>query len=391
MADKDEESDYRVDQDEEGLSDPVDRDGPSSWAPKESSHSGERRPTPTFNDRDNPFLDRDDDPLADAPPASEEPPAAEPARTEDNDDDFDLPLDEPDDVSVPDPQAVSEETPDSLNARAERELTEGLFFEDPDQTEPGDGISAYSDRTYLDDNFDYGLDDGLDAAPPSETAADDTAGMRRRWLLAPLVIGIAALLLLGVGGYGVLEERNALQTEIRDLQAQLALSVPAERARVERDSTAALAEQLEQLRAELAGVRAERDATARELDAAREALASSEARAERAAEQRDRALAEAETAQARVAAGSTSTVTASGPWFVNFGSYASRDDARRWASKLTVDKGRVVVQDAQSDERTIYRVRVIGLASRDGAEAVARALEHRHELSRLWVGMSASP
>ena len=77
---------------------------------------------------------------------------------------------------------------------------------------------------------------------------------------------------------------------------------------------------------------------------------------------------------------------ATGEWFVNFGSYARRDTAEVWSGKLDPRAGQVVVSTGTLDGKTLYRVRVVGLASREQAESIARQLEKAYDLPRLWVG-----
>ena len=74
------------------------------------------------------------------------------------------------------------------------------------------------------------------------------------------------------------------------------------------------------------------------------------------------------------------------PWFVNFGSYSQRSAADSWAAKLQPEVGKVVVNSADKDGRTFYRVRVVELPDRQAAEKVARTLESEYGLSKLWVG-----
>jgi cell division septation protein DedD len=95
-----------------------------------------------------------------------------------------------------------------------------------------------------------------------------------------------------------------------------------------------------------------------------------------------------EPEQRTAASPTPSTPTASGNWFVNFGSYGQEDIARRWAGRLQPDAGRVIVTTGDKDGRTFYRVRVVGLASQEAANATARALERKYGLDRLWVGES---
>ena len=71
---------------------------------------------------------------------------------------------------------------------------------------------------------------------------------------------------------------------------------------------------------------------------------------------------------------------------MNFGSYAQKNVADRWAAEISVQDGRVVVQNATAAGKTLYRVRVVGLATQDRAERVATALERQYQLPRLWVG-----
>ncbi|HEY6131583.1 MAG TPA: SPOR domain-containing protein, partial [Halioglobus sp.] len=82
----------------------------------------------------------------------------------------------------------------------------------------------------------------------------------------------------------------------------------------------------------------------------------------------------------------TRSATSSGPWFVNFGSYATRAMADTWATRLHPNRGEVIVAANTRDGKTLYRVRVVGLDSRNSAMDVARTLESELRVSALWVG-----
>ncbi|MDP5069831.1 MAG: SPOR domain-containing protein [Congregibacter sp.] len=233
------------------------------------------------------------------------------------------------------------------------------------------------------------------------TAADSE---ERTLPLGMIAVVIVALILLGIGGFGVVQQRGELQAEIRDLQATLATTMTPQQAEVEREEQRQVQLQNESLSTELEALTAENDALAlrlAELESTREAQviaaaaelaqeeAAAKAAAERAAEAEKAAAAEQASAQQQAAAKTRSSVTpstAKGPWFVNFGSYADQTIADRWAKKLAVDDGQVVVQSANAGGKTLYRVRVISLASQDSAERVATALERQYQLPRLWVG-----
>ena len=214
-----------------------------------------------------------------------------------------------------------------------------------------------------------------------------------------LVALALALIALGVGAYGVIQQRGAMQTEIRELQAQLANTLSAEEAAAERERQRQIELENETLRSEREALQADNAALGERVDRLQAQLARQQASNEqaaatqKAAAQREAAARETERQLARrqreESAGAQAAANASapaGPWFVNFGSYARRQAADRWASRLTVGEGRVVVRTASTAGKTVYRVRVVDLATRDAAERVATALERQYALPRLWVG-----
>ncbi|KGE03316.1 hypothetical protein HRUBRA_02118 [Pseudohaliea rubra DSM 19751] len=212
-------------------------------------------------------------------------------------------------------------------------------------------------------------------------------------------MGGLALILVAVGGYGVIAERAALREEIHDLQARLATagSAPSEARPVA--GTAATPERLADLEGELAALAQENSALrARigDLKGRLDAANGGGAQVDTAEETRAAGL-EDQPAPATAASpekpeppAPAPAATAAAPggetWFVNFSSYAELGTARRRAAELSVDAGRVVVQDAKANGRTIYRVRVVDVGSRDEADAVARRLAATYQLPPLWVG-----
>lgn len=216
-----------------------------------------------------------------------------------------------------------------------------------------------------------------------ELSPDASSGnsVSRRWPIAMLAIAAVAVILLAVGGYGVLSERSALEDEIRQLQAQLATAVSPEEARAGREAQQVIEQEKRALEAELSALQSENA----DLQAAMRDLEANLEEQEKAVETAVAAAEEAAAVAARSNTAATSSA-ATGDWFVNFGSYARIDDARRWAGRLQVDSGKVVVQDARSQGRTIHRVRVVGLADKSTADRVAGQLETAHKLPKLWVG-----
>jgi hypothetical protein len=207
-----------------------------------------------------------------------------------------------------------------------------------------------------------------------------------------IVVVIIALVLLGIGGYGVVQQRAEMESEIRDLQARLATAVSPEEAEAERELQRQVQLENESLGTELEALTAENSALAEQLAELTAALEEKEAAAIAAAEQKAAQLRQAQAEQSaakakpRATASNPAATAVTGRWFVNFGSYAERPLADRWAARLSVDDGKVVVQTASAAGKTLYRVRVIDLGDQDAAERVATALERQYQLPRVWVG-----
>jgi cell division septation protein DedD len=221
------------------------------------------------------------------------------------------------------------------------------------------------------------------------SAAGDVGEEKSRALpVAMIVVVLLALLLLAIGGYGVVEQRRDLQAQIRELQARLATAVTPEQSEAARQARETLAQQAQALEAEMQGLEAENRELEGRVGELETALAEQQALAQAQAE--EAAAAAAAAARAAAAAKATPKPTAAaaaaGNWFVNFGSYAQREVASRWAERLRVSEGSVVVQTAEAGGRTVYRVRVAGLQNRDTAERIATVLEKEYKLPRLWVG-----
>lgn len=246
-----------------------------------------------------------------------------------------------------------------------------------------------------------------------------------------------------------MDERAALQAEIRQLRSALGNSTPPEVAAEARAAVRQMELRTDGLRASIATLQLENrrlqdtvDGLQSQLDAQREALAGAgpaaakgqpsvaktqpaAAKAQPAAAKTQPATAKAQPAAAKTQpaavakiqpaaaekpAPQTATSTAkpvwpapaSGPaeadqpattkvvagsgWFVNFGSYSRRPMAETWAGRLLPASGTVIIAPGEKDGKHFYRVRVVGLADRDQANSVARQLEADHKVGKLWVG-----
>jgi cell division septation protein DedD len=276
-----------------------------------------------------------------------------------------------------------EEFEDLTDTRGEREATSIWSFEEPDGEED-QGRSKVSPRGTPSTDAAYDDDEAYDWEDEEYPDERDTGP--RQWPVGMIIVGIVALVLLGAGGYGVIQQRAAMEEEIRQLQAALAVSVSPEEvaasrsavAEVER-SNSELQDRLDALVVENRQLKGLVSGLESELQAQQEALAKKPPAAPPPAKQ-------VPPPAAPVAKPEKAAPAATGEWFVNFGSYARRDTAEVWSGKLDPRAGQVVVSTGTLDGKTLYRVRVVGLASREQAESIARQLEKAYDLPRLWVG-----
>ena len=248
----------------------------------------------------------------------------------------------------------------------------------------------------------------------------------QRWPWSLIAMAIVAFVLLTAGGYGVMQQRAATQEELRQLRATLATSANAVDESASREALQKLKRSYEKLAANAEALTLENRRltdTVAGLEAqlgVQQAVLTKKVPAEKpvkpqaanavsalyrekplpsANQVKPAAVLEASSPQ-QVApkpvapkpvapepvSAPTVAAASSGPWFVNFGSYSSRNMAETWASKLHPGAGKVIIAPTSKDGQTLYRLRVVGLVSRGSAQDVARQLEAQMRVSGLWVG-----
>lgn len=266
----------------------------------------------------------------------------------------------------------------------------------------------------------YGVDDEEepDAWDEDDDYPEENEQRAQGWPLGLIAVAVVALVLLAAGGYGVMKQRAATEEELRQLRAELATSSSnsgdsAARAALEELQAAydTLAAEAETLRLEnrtltdtAAGLQAQlgkqQSTPSATAAAAAQPTPGNAVGAEPAAKPAQAvatpskppppeavkpvATKPAETKSA--VATNVAAAATSGPWFVNFGSYATREMADSWAARLKPGAGKVIVMPITSDGRTLHRLRVIGLPDGDTARQVARKLETELRVAELWVG-----
>jgi cell division septation protein DedD len=271
--------------------------------------------------------------------------------------------------------------------------------EDYDDEYPGDDEPDLFQHEDRDNEYDSDLqdEDESDTWTERENYFEEEEDRQQSWPLSLIAVAIVALVLLVAGGYGVMQQRTATENELRELRAALATNGPrdlgANRDALEEQKQAfdTLAIEAEALRLEnralsdtVAGLQAQLDELQTALATGPAATPATSSEDTQKVEPAPEITTQAPTPEPPAPA--KPPAPSSGPWFVNFGSYATRNMAESWAVRLQPGAGKVTVIPNASDGRTLYRLRVIGLPDRESAKQVARKLETDLKVSELWVG-----
>jgi cell division septation protein DedD len=310
---------------------------------------------------------------------------------EDEDEYLEKDIFEPDLTKRWDDADLEEELPfdDELEFE-EEDLGADLELEDKDSFDPAPDLDFEGEPYQEFDHDDEWQDDELDSQEEKYS---------QPWPLGLFAVGIIALLLLAAGGYGVLEQRLETQKEVRLLRAKLATTTSNTEIAESRQAQRNLQIHNEELRAQEKILQAEIAALYEELNQkTNEApIQSSEAvspapapeivkPAPEIVEPSPEIVKPTPVQQAPTETVPPETPLAQNTWFVNFASYRNKATADNWASRLSVEAGRVTVVSGEKKGTLFYRVRVLDLPSKEIAEKIARQLEQTHHLSPRWVG-----
>lgn len=365
---EDDDSDYLA---EDGPSDAADAPWDASPTPPDDSSTVSSSAFDRW-----PLEDEADEepPPPDAPDLWSTPLPATPGRNQKEETEWGDDLEEDEDEPAPDEW---DDEPELEREDQDLAREEDDDFDDDDE--------ALDEEDYPEDDYDG---DEIDEAPDEwdsdyqDEAAAEQAAVTNSLPWGLLAVGVLALVLLAAGGYGVIQQRAEKDTEIRELRAQLATSADPREVAAARDALAELEQENQALQAQLDSLQLEN----RRLTDTVSGLETQLEGQQQAAAELQRSAEQARRAAAATAASSPAATTSTGTWFVNFGSYGSREMAEEWASRLRTTNRKVIVAPAASEGRSLYRVRVISLESKAAAERVARELEQAHQLPTLWVG-----
>ena len=285
--------------------------------------------------------------------------------------------------------ADAPEDSDSDDADSE-ETASDLYDDDEDDDEDDSWDEDESeDDDYEDDLADS--DDQEDFEEDQQSALADSAPehtappTRAVW---PMVVGGIALLLIGVGGWDVFQERAALQDRISELEKSQART---------RESEAVDAKTVADLEVENAALKLELDILYQDYNAAMaqlsnmpdnvEATGDSDDAQETVAPSEPPTALAAQDGEPQGSEESEAAALGTGGWFINIGAYASAQSADTWVLRLQNSGYDVSVTKVQTPEgTTLNRVRLTGFDSKAAAKDVARELELDYGTGPLWVG-----
>ena len=268
---------------------------------------------------------------------------------------------------------------DDLEYDDEDDLEDDEDLDEDDLEEEDDENDADSS-----DEHNSGFDNGL-----TDRAVDtpDDRATRSAW---PMLVGFVAVMLIAVGGWGLFEERAALQTRINELersqsQAQSTNSVDTSVLSALETDNAALKLQLDGLyrdyelaMAEITSLQEAREMTPTDAPEEDERVSAVATKPEVSTPTSDTELA-------------LDTDETTGSWFVNIGAYSVPQSAENIAAQLADGGVDAVIQKISTDDgKVLFRVRVTGLSTREDARQVGNDLESRYGINPVWVGRSPS-
>ena len=284
---------------------------------------------------------------------------------------------------VPEEASEDRESDNTGHESSDSDLYDDDDEDDRWEEEGSEDDNYEGDLAKSDDEDDFGEDE---QASFTDFDPDNPAPPTRAvW---PIVCGGIALVLIGVGGWDLFQERVTLQARITELEQTQART---------RESAALDAKTVAELESENAALTLQLDTLYRDYSAAMAKLRNAPINGEATEESGDAeervspsdptiALAAQDDKPER-SEGSRATPSDTGGWFINIGAYASSLSANTWALRLQNSGYDVSVTKIQTSEGiTLNRVRLTGFDSTVAAKDFAQELETDYGTGPLWVG-----
>lgn len=266
---------------------------------------------------------------------------------------------------------------------------EDLDDDDEDFEDLDDDDEAFEDDLLEEEGDDTEDDLGEDSigfsTPPIEQG-DNTPSKRTVW---PMLVGFVAVVLVAVGGWGLFEEKAALQARVNELERSQTLA----------QANTVDPSMLSALETDNASLQLQLDSLYRDYELAMAEIAALQETTETAAVVTEASpeVALPETAEPNAPPGiadsdmQPGSSRATGSWFVNVGAFSVLQSAENLSARLNSVGFGAVVQETSTDAgKILFRVRVIGLSEKDDAQRVARELEASYGTGPVWIGQEPS-
>lgn len=252
--------------------------------------------------------------------------------------------------------------------------------------EPGSDLRNGSAVDEFDAEEDEDDDDDYYRPQPSAASRLKPKKEKKTHWAWPTSVGLLTLAVIGIAGfawYQSTQQEQALrsmQMKLRQAQQTAQAAAPAEPAQNEG--------QIQALLDELDSTRSLHRQEIAELEDRNQTLEAKLSSVERALQ-----IARADSAKSSntdtppsFASSPQPQASSSSGWFINVQTYATRADAEAMVAQLSSSSEAFIVQPAQVNGRTLYRVRASGYASQSIAEEVAAELVEAFALPEPWIG-----
>ena len=245
--------------------------------------------------------------------------------------------------------------------------------DEPTATPP----TALQDQEAIDDDDDY-----YRPQPPAASRLKSKKEKKTHWAW-PTSVGLLTLAVIGLAGFSWYQSTQQDQA-MRSMQVKLRQAQQTPQAETPSKSEG----QIQALQQELDSTRKLHSEEIAELEDRNQTVEAKLSSVERALK-----IARADAAKTSNASVSPSVASSPQPqspsssgWFINVQTYATRADADAMVARLSSSSEAFVVQPAQVNGRTLFRVRASGYASQSGAEEVAEELVEAFALPKPWIG-----
>ena len=293
-----------------------------------------------------------------------------------DDDDFD-------DDNVTLGSSVPSDQDDDLDLNGARQAEDALgpmtddFNDDDEESEEAYARATPSQQAADDDDDDYYR------PQPATTSRLKTKKEKKTHWAWPTSIGLLTLAVIGLAGFAWYQSGQQEQA-MRSMQLKLRQAQQAPQAEAPEENEG----QIQALREELDATRKLHSEEMAELEDRNQTLEAKLSSVERALKiaRADAAKTGNASAPSSAAASPRQSPPAASGWFINVQTYATRADADAMVARLSSSSEEFMVQAAQVNGRTLYRVRASGYATQSDAEDAATELVDTFGLPEPWIG-----